>query len=246
MCDAYLHIRHKPVENVMDGLKFLHPVVKEEYLSSPVQLVSDDLLYLVMIEKHYLGLHRNPVRRRRADDGKVTCTQKRELEGTWYRSGCKGQCIHRSLELTELFLGAYSELLLLIDYEKSKILEFEALSYKFMCSYHYIQGTGFQPFLDIGYFLCSAESADIIYIAWKILKTVPECIEMLKGKNGRRNKHSDLLAVGNCLECGTYGHLGLSEAHISADKPVHRTIILHVPLDSLHSLLLIRSILVHE
>ena len=69
---------------------------------------------------------------------------------------------------------------------------------------------------------------------------------MLKGEDCGRHKHSNLLAVCNSLERCSYSHLGLSESNIAADKSVHRTIVLHIPLDCAYSLLLVRCILVHE
>ena len=69
---------------------------------------------------------------------------------------------------------------------------------------------------------------------------------MLERKDGRRHKHHHLLAVRHSFECSSDSNLGLSEAHVAADKSVHRTIVLHISLDSVHSLLLIRSVLVHK
>ena len=76
MSYTYPHIRDEPVKDVMDGLQFLHSVMYKEDLSSPVQLIIYYFLDLVMIEKHYLGLNRYPVRRRGIDDGKVPGTEK--------------------------------------------------------------------------------------------------------------------------------------------------------------------------
>ena len=103
-----------------------------------------------------------------------------------------------------------------------------------------------QSFLYIGNFLGSPKPADIVYIARKVLESVLECIEMLESKDGCRHEHRHLLAVGNSLERSADSHLSLTKAHITADKSVHRTIILHIPLDSMNSLLLIWSILIHE
>ena len=91
---TYLHIRHEPVQDIVYGLKFLHPVMKKEYLSSPAQLIIYDLLYFIRVEKHYLCLHRDPVRRWSTYNRKVTCSKKRELQGSRNRSCRKGQCIH--------------------------------------------------------------------------------------------------------------------------------------------------------
>ena len=115
-----------------------------------------------------------------------------------------------------------------------------------MSSYHDVESTRFESFLDIGYFLRCPQTADIVHVTRKVLQTALEGLEVLQGENGGRHKDSHLLAVCNGLECGTDSNFSLTESHISADKSVHRTIVLHVPLDSLYSLLLIRGILIHE
>ena len=94
MSHTYLHVRNQPVKDIMDGLQFLHPVMDEEYLSSPAQFILYDVLEFIMIEKHNLGLYRNPVRRRRIYYREVACSQKRELEGSRYRGSCQGKSVH--------------------------------------------------------------------------------------------------------------------------------------------------------
>ena len=118
MSHTYLHVRHEPMEDIMDGLEFLHPVMNKEYLPSPVKLIPYYLLKFIVIKKHYLRLYRNPVWRRSTDYRKVTCSQKRKLKSSRDRSCGQCQGIHRCLELTKLFLGTNSELLFLIDYKK--------------------------------------------------------------------------------------------------------------------------------
>ena len=243
---AYLHVRHKPVQDVVHRLKFLHPVVDEEQLSASSKLIIDVLLYLVVVKKHDFRLDRNPVRRRGIYDGKVAGSQKRELERSRDRSGCKGKSVHRGLELTELLLGPYSELLLLVYDEKSEVLEFKSLSYELMSTYDYVERACLEPVLYICDFLCSPQTAYIIYVAWEVLQTAQECLVMLQGEDGRRNKDSNLLAVRNRLECSADGDFSLAEAHIAAYKPVHRAVVLHVALDGLHCLFLVRSVLIHE
>ena len=73
---AYLHVRHKPVQDVVHRLKFLYPVMDEEQLSASSQFIIDYLLYLVVVEKHDFRLDRDPVWRRGIDDGKVAGSQK--------------------------------------------------------------------------------------------------------------------------------------------------------------------------
>ena len=51
---------------------------------------------------------------------------------------------------------------------------------------------------------------------------------MLPSKDGSRSKKSALLSVRNAFERGAECDLGLSEAHVSAKKSVHRHRLFHI------------------
>ena len=65
---------------------------------------------------------------------------------------------------------------------------------------------------------------------------------VLLGEDRRRHQHQHLLALVGGLERGPQGHLGLAVADISADQPVHRPRRLHVRLDQLDRLALVRRL----
>ena len=66
-------------------------------------------------------------------------------------------------------------------------------------------------------------------------------IQVLLAKNCGWGKHGDLLAIHHGLKGGTQGHLCLAKANISANKTVHRFTALHIQLDLIDGLLLIRG-----
>ena len=72
MGDTNLHVRNQPMQDIVNGREFFHLVMQEEDLSAPVQLVMEDALDFLFVEKDDFRLDGNPVRRRRIDDGKVT------------------------------------------------------------------------------------------------------------------------------------------------------------------------------
>ena len=51
---------------------------------------------------------------------------------------------------------------------------------------------------------------------------------VLPGQDGGGHQQRALLAVGDALEGGPQGHLGLAEAHVAAQQPVHGDRPLHV------------------
>ncbi len=56
-------------------------------------------------------------------------------------------------------------------------------------------------------------------------------VEVLRGQHRRRRQHRDLEPVLHRLERGAHRHLGLAEAHVADQQPVHRPRRLHVFLD---------------
>ena len=73
-----------------------------------------------------------------------------------------------------------------------------------------------------------------------------ERLEVLLGKDGRGAQHHDLLAVLAALERRAQGDLGLAEAHVAAEQPVHGLSRLHVGLDVGHGRSLVGRELVGE
>ena len=72
---ADFHVGYQPVQDIFYGREFLHFVVQEKYLASPVEFITDDTLDFVLVEQDNLCLDGNPVGRRGIDDGKVPGSQ---------------------------------------------------------------------------------------------------------------------------------------------------------------------------
>ena len=60
------------------------------------------------------------------------------------------------------------------------------------------------------------------------------------------HQHSHLFIVAGSLEGRTYGHLRLTESHITTYQTVHRTTALHIPLHILCGFQLVGGILIEE
>ena len=69
---------------------------------------------------------------------------------------------------------------------------------------------------------------------------------MLLGEDRRRAEHEHLAAVDGDREGGPHGDLGLAEADVAADEPVHRLRRLEVLLDGLDRALLVVGLAVRE
>ena len=246
MRHAYFHIRNQPVQDFLDGGKFLHLVMQEEHLSAAVELVIDDALDLLLVEQDDFRLDRDTVGRRRLDDGQVTRTQQGELQGTGDRGSRQGKRIHGMLDLAELFLRRNAELLLLVDDQEAEVLELEPVAQDLMRADEDVDGTLFQTLLYISDLLGRTQTAYIFYIAGQVLQTGLEGLEVLQGKDGGRNQHRHLLGIAHRLESRADGDFRLAEADVAAHQAVHGAAFLHVLLDGFGRPLLIRRILIHE
>ena len=69
---------------------------------------------------------------------------------------------------------------------------------------------------------------------------------MLKSQDGGGYQHHALLALADALEGGAQGHLGLAEAHVPAQQPVHGNGPFHVRLDLLCTAELVLCLLVFK
>ena len=92
----------------------------------------------------------------------------------------------------------------------------------------------------------AAEARDVLDPHRIVLQALRERAEVLLGQDRRGHQHHHLLVVLDRFERRTQRHLGLAVADIAADQPVHRAGRLHVGLDELDRIALIRSLGVRE
>ena len=73
--------------------------------------------------------------------------------------------------------------------------------------------------LDVGGL---AEARDHLDANGEVAVALAEGVPVLLREHGGRHEHQHLLAVHRDGERGAHGHLGLAEADVAADEPVHR------------------------
>ena len=79
-----------------------------------------------------------------------------------------------------------------------------------------------RPLLDLRQFLRRDQARGLRDIDRKAAKPVGEGLGVLPRQQRRRHHDRDLLAVERDRECRAQRHLGLAEADVAADQPVHR------------------------
>ena len=91
-----------------------------------------------------------------------------------------------------------------------------------------------------------AEARDHLDADREVAVAGSERVPVLLGEDRRRAEHERLLAVHGDGERGAHGDLGLAEADVAADEPVHRPRRLEVLLDRLDRALLVLGLAVGE
>ncbi len=183
---------------------------------------------------------------RGGDSRQITGPHQRELQRAGYRGGTHGECVDIGLHLLELLLYGHSELLFLVDDQKSEILEFNRFGYQLVGADQNIDLAVSQ----IGQYLLdlpgTPRSRQIFDPDGEIFKPLTERIVVLISQYGRRHQHGGLLRVAGRLEGRTHRHLGLAESDIAAYQAVHRPVALHIGLHGLRGGQLVGSILVDK
>ena len=78
-----------------------------------------------------------------------------------------------------------------------------------------------------------AEAGDHLDVDRQVAVALAERVPVLLGEDRRRREHERLAAVRDRDERGAHGDLGLAEADVAADEPVHRPRRLEILLDGL-------------
>ena len=212
-------------------LDVIDAVVQVKDLPAAAQLLADRLGDERLVVFQHIGLHRVAVLRRFVDDRHIPDAAHRHVEGAGNGGGGKGQHIHAALELLELFLLLDAEPLLLIDDAQPQVLEPDVLLHQPVGAHHHVDLAVGQLLQDLLLLLGGAEAGQQLHIDGVALQPPQKGLVMLPGQDGGGDQHGALLAVQYALKDGPQRHLGLAEAHVAAQQPVHRLRGLHVMLD---------------
>ena len=200
------------------------------------------------IERRDEGAHRQPVDRRRRDDRQLAHAGQRQLQRARDRRRRQRQHMDLGAQLLQPLLVGDAEMLLLVDDEEAEVLERRSLLPSSAC----VPTTmSIVPSASPSLIFFSSGAGHEAATACATLTGSPrkrsrEGLEVLARQQRRRHHDRDLLAVHRGDEGGAQRHLGLAEADVAADQPVHRPAGRQVVEHRVDGVLLVLGLLIGE
>ena len=180
------------------------------------------------IELADVGADRQPVDRRRGDQRQLAHAGERELQGARDRGGGQRQDVDvRAQRLQPLLVGD-AEVLLLVDDQQAEIPELHRLRQQRVGADDDLDAAVRQPRARLGRLLGAHEARKLADAERQAAEPFGEVLEVLAGEQRGRRDHRHLIARRRRDVGGAQRDLGLAEADVAADQPVHRPARLHV------------------
>ena len=220
--------------------------MQEEGLAAALELALDRVADQVLVVGADVGADRAAALGRGLDRRDVAQPGQAHLQGARDRRCRERQHVDLELQLAQQLLLLDAEALLLVDDDEAEVLGADVARE---------QPVGADQDVDLARLVVGQDRFDLGRLAQprdpldhegQVGEALAEGAEVLLGEDRRRHQHQHLLAVGGGLDRGPQRHLGLAEADVAADQPVHRLIGLHVALDRLDRFDLVGGLAVGE
>ena len=221
---------HQSLDAVGRLLQALDAVVHVVHLTLAGQLALHRLLQAIGAERNHLGHDGATIGRRRGEAADVAQAQQRHVQRARDGRGGQREHIGGGAEGQQPLLVFHAEALLLIHHHQAQILEGDVLrqqSVRADDQIHLANGKIRQHLILLRRAL---EAAQALHAERVGAETVAEGALVLLGQHRGGHQHRHLLASAAGAEGRANGHLGLAEAHVAADQPVHRARLMHVAL----------------
>ena len=243
---ADAHLGHEPAQLLGRLVDRLDAVVQEERLPAAVVLAPDRLGDQLLVPLPHVRADRLAIGRRRRDHRDVAQPRERHVQRA--RDRRRRQREHVDLEpqrAQELLLGDAEALLLVDDHEPERLRHDVAREHAVRADQHVDLALGVvgEHALDLAR---AAHARHELDAQREVAEAVAERLQVLLGEHRRRREHQHLAPRARDLERAAQRDLGLAEADVAADQPVHRPIRLEVVLDRLDRARLVLGLRVRE
>ena len=242
----HLRLRHEPLNQAGHRIDRPDPVVEEENLTVSCQLAAGRIGNHLFVEFQDMGLDRQPILRRGIDDGEIPDPDERQMERPRNGGSGEGENIHQLPQFLELFLVADPETLLLVDDDHPEVPEGHVLLEKPVGADDDVHRPAGQAVENLPLFRLCAKAVENLHADRVGFQTAGKGLVVLLGQDRRGNENRHLLPVERGPKRRPHRHLGLAESRVAADQAIHRFAAVHVDMDLLDGLRLVRRLLVLE
>ena len=130
--------------------------------------------------------------------------------------------MHLGAQLLQPLLVRDAEMLLLVDDQQAEVLELDGLAEQRVGADDDVDRAVGDALLDRGQLLAGTSREACPILHREAAEALGEGLGVLARQQRGRHHHRHLLAVHRRDEGGAQRHLGLAEADVAADQPVHR------------------------
>ena len=203
-------------------------VVQEIYLAATLQFAQAGLADQARRVGRDEGLDRQAPLRRGGDHRQVAQALERHRERARDRRRSEREYVHLGAQRLQRFLLAHAEAVLLVHDHQAQPRELHVAREQLVGADRDIDLSAGDALQRGGGFLAGAKARQLGELHREIGEAIREGLEVLLREQRGRREYGDLHAVCDRDERGAQRHLGLAEADVAADQPVHRLALAHV------------------
>ena len=240
MAHGHPRVRHQLAHPRGDGHDGLHAVVHQVDLPAPAQLELDGGLHQLVAPGRHHGLDGEAVLGRGLDEADLAQAREAHVERARDGRGAQGELIHVEPQLLQPLLVAHAEALLLVDDHQAQVRELHPRAQQLVGADDDVHLAVAEVLQDLLLLHGVNEAVEHLDAEGEAGEALLEGPEVLEAEHRGRAQHRHLAALQGHLGRGPHGDLGLAEAHITHQQPVHGPRRLQVGLHCLAGLDLVR------
>ena len=224
----------------------LDPVVQVEALAAARVLALERGLDELVVVLAHVGADRPAALGRGLDHRDVAQARERHVQRARDRRCAQREHVDLEPQRAQQLLLRDAEALLLVDDHEPELLRDHVAAEHAVRADQDVDLARLEVGDDLLLLLRRAEARDHLDPHREVAVALAEGVPVLLGEHRRRDEHQRLLAVHRDGEGRADGDLGLAEADVAADEPVHRARRLEVLLDGLDRGALVLGLAVRE
>ena len=222
VCSDRADFGHRIAQPFFDRFHVRDARHHDEALPAAMMLAQQSLAHDHLVPLHHVSPHREPVDRRGLDRGQLAQARHRHLQGPRDRRGGEGQHVDVGPQRLERFLVRHAKALLFVHDYQPKLPEAQAFCEQGVRPDHDVDRAIGKARLGRLGFLVADQPRQPPDLEREPGKAFDKTGIVLACKERGGGNYRDLVPRHRRNERGAQRNLGLAEANIAADQPVHR------------------------